>query len=60
MSPGQTIEFLSVFGKQAKHNDADDEFKRRANLESCYLPFLVDKQEEFHEDIVSPEELDFL
>ena len=41
------------------------DFKRWANLEACYLSFLSilrrrQLEEEFHEDIVSREELDFL
>ena len=68
MSPGQKIELLRVFRKQA--NNIMMDFNRRANLVPCCLRICVSfllcrvyKLEEFHEDVVSRRELnvtDFL
>ena len=58
MSPGQTTELLRVFRKQA--NNIMMDFNRRANIVPCCLRFLflVRRLQEFHEDIVSRQELD--
>ena len=62
-SLAQTIEFLRVFRKQAKHNNANDDDGDRTSSLAIFLFsrfYDVDKQEEFHDDILSREKLDFL
>ena len=57
MSLGETIAFLRVFRKQAKHGFFSE--SEPSTLLSAFSQFYsIKKIEEFHEDIVSHRELD--